>query len=199
MARPKFIPSDPNKVSQAYFAEYRGVARSTITVWKNRGLIVIDGNGMIDVAATDVLLGQRAEVYRGGVANQLPPPAPPEENPDARVLAAVVAMVGSIEAIVAASAVESGADLKTAYATATLSSVSACEIAEDILADLSIDVSELPVWESPGTRALEPSWSKLAKLCGERLNLTQLRAHAARLRSTSSNGGDADPPKGRRL
>jgi hypothetical protein len=59
-------------VSQAEFARRRGVSRKTVTVWKDQGKLVLDADGKVDVAATEALLGQRPETYRGGVTSQAP-------------------------------------------------------------------------------------------------------------------------------
>jgi hypothetical protein len=185
MARPKIVSNDPNKASQAAYAKHRGVVPSTITVWGGRGLLVRDAAGWIDIAATDARLAERPEVYRGGITNQIAA-KPQGENPDARVLAALVALVGSIEAIVAAAAVDSGAPLKTAFATAAFAAAAASELAEEILSELDIDVDGLAVWPAPGEGYAVPDWKVLAKQCGERLNFTALEAHVAELQEPIS-------------
>lgn len=53
-------------MTQAEYSRHRGVVRSTVTVWKNRGRLVIDAKGRIDVAASDRALDERPKVYRGG-------------------------------------------------------------------------------------------------------------------------------------
>lgn len=60
-------------MSQAEFARYRGVSRKAVTDWKKAGLLVLTSGGQIDVAATDLLLNERPESYRGGVTNRPKP------------------------------------------------------------------------------------------------------------------------------
>lgn len=55
-------------MSQAEYARHRDVVRSTVTVWKGKGLLVLDEEGRIDVAASDRLIDARPETYRGGAA-----------------------------------------------------------------------------------------------------------------------------------
>ncbi|WP_367715145.1 hypothetical protein AB2N04_14680 [Nitratireductor sp. GISD-1A_MAKvit] len=50
-----------NFVSQARYAAYRGVSRKTVTTWKQKGLLVLDEAGRVDVAATDEVLPKDAE------------------------------------------------------------------------------------------------------------------------------------------
>jgi hypothetical protein len=59
-SRPKFL-------SQAEFARRRGVSRRAVTTWKQKGLLVLDGTGRVDVEATDWNFDQRPTTYRGGV------------------------------------------------------------------------------------------------------------------------------------
>lgn len=60
--------SDGDKafMTQAEYSRHRGVVRSTVTVWKNRGRLVMDAEGRIDVAASDLALDERPKTYRGG-------------------------------------------------------------------------------------------------------------------------------------
>ena len=53
-------------VSQAEFARLRGVSRATVTHWKNAGRLLLTSEGKVDVAASEELLAQRPERYRGG-------------------------------------------------------------------------------------------------------------------------------------
>ncbi len=57
--------SRANFVSQAEFARARGVSRKTVTGWKQKGLLVLDGEGRIDVEATEWNLDQRPATYDG--------------------------------------------------------------------------------------------------------------------------------------
>ena len=60
----------PNFLSQADFARRRGVARKTVTAWKQKELLVLDEAGRVDVEATEWNLDQRPATYRGGVAHR---------------------------------------------------------------------------------------------------------------------------------
>ncbi|WP_162783401.1 hypothetical protein [Devosia naphthalenivorans] len=71
-------------VSQAQYAAMKGVSRKTVTVWKQKGLLVLGGDGRIDVGATDTLLLNHGN-KRGGVTRQGNEPdlsAAPEETPE---------------------------------------------------------------------------------------------------------------------
>jgi hypothetical protein len=58
-------------MSEAEFARQRQVSRQTVMTWKRRGNIVMIG-GQVDVGASDRMLADRPEVYRGGTATQRP-------------------------------------------------------------------------------------------------------------------------------
>ena len=53
-------------VSQAEFARLRGVSRATVTHWKRAGRLLLTDDGKVNVAASEELLSQRPETYRGG-------------------------------------------------------------------------------------------------------------------------------------
>lgn len=57
-------------LSQADFARRRGVSRKTVTGWKQKGILVTDEAGRIDVEATEWALDQRPANYRGGVTHR---------------------------------------------------------------------------------------------------------------------------------
>lgn len=57
-------------LSQADFARRRGVSRKTVTGWKQKGILVTDEAGRIDVDATEWALDQRPANYRGGVTHR---------------------------------------------------------------------------------------------------------------------------------
>lgn len=59
-------------VSQAEYGRHRKVSRKTVTDWKAKGLLVLDGNGQIDVEKTDAVLDERPANYRGGVTSNAP-------------------------------------------------------------------------------------------------------------------------------
>lgn len=62
-------------VSQAEYGRHRGVSRKTVTDWKQKGILVLDERGRVDVAKTDGMLKERPAVYRGGVTSAAPKPA----------------------------------------------------------------------------------------------------------------------------
>jgi phage terminase Nu1 subunit (DNA packaging protein) len=68
-------------VSQAEFARLRNVAPPTVTQWKLRGKIVMDGL-LVDVEASDALLAKRPKRYRGGTASQKPNAVEPPDDDD---------------------------------------------------------------------------------------------------------------------
>jgi len=55
-------------MTQAAYAKHRGVARKTVTMWKSKSLLVMDGP-LVCTAASDAILDGRAPIYRGGRAN----------------------------------------------------------------------------------------------------------------------------------
>ena len=67
MADGKLKVASGSRVSQAQFAQLRGVDRSTVTLWKRKGLLVVDEeSGLLDVAASNAKLDARPPTYRGG-------------------------------------------------------------------------------------------------------------------------------------
>ena len=66
--------TEPNServfLSQADFARHRGVSRNAVTVWKRKGLLVLNGAGLVDVNETEWKLDERPPIYRGGVAHR---------------------------------------------------------------------------------------------------------------------------------
>jgi hypothetical protein len=48
------------------FAKMRGVTRMTVHRWRNRGHVLLDEYGRVRVAASNAMLADRAETYRGG-------------------------------------------------------------------------------------------------------------------------------------
>ena len=57
-------------LSQAEFARHRKVSRNAVTVWKSKGLLVLNVDGLIDVDATEWKLDDRPATYRGGVTHR---------------------------------------------------------------------------------------------------------------------------------
>ncbi len=71
-ATPKFL-------SQADFARRRKVSRKSVTLWKSKGLLVLNEAGQVDVDATEWKLDDRPAKYRGGVTHR-PVRAPDGNN-----------------------------------------------------------------------------------------------------------------------
>jgi hypothetical protein len=57
-------------LTQADFARRRGVSRKAVTSWKQKGLLTIRDDGLINVEETEWNLDQRPAVYRGGVTHR---------------------------------------------------------------------------------------------------------------------------------
>jgi hypothetical protein len=62
----------PATLSLAAFARLHGVAKPTVTGWKQRDLLVMTVDGKVDVAASHARLASRPAVHRGGVAKVRP-------------------------------------------------------------------------------------------------------------------------------
>ncbi len=60
---------DPGFVTQAEYGRHRGVSRKTVTDWKQKGLLVLDAHGRVDIAMTDAALDERPATNRGGVTS----------------------------------------------------------------------------------------------------------------------------------
>lgn len=43
-------------MNQSEYAEYQHVSRKTVTIWKQKGLLIADASGRVNVAATDARL-----------------------------------------------------------------------------------------------------------------------------------------------
>jgi hypothetical protein len=64
------------------FATLRGVSEMSITRWRRRGLIVSAPDGGIDVEASNKLLDERPETYRGGKIGGNKPSKDKLEDPE---------------------------------------------------------------------------------------------------------------------
>lgn len=53
-------------MSQAEFARHRGVSRATVTEYKNKGLLVMTVDNLVDVAASKKSLNDHLDPLRGG-------------------------------------------------------------------------------------------------------------------------------------
>lgn len=60
----------PKLLSQAAFAKRRGVSRKAVTVWKQKGILSLTDDGLVDVEKTEWTLDQRPPTYRGGVTHR---------------------------------------------------------------------------------------------------------------------------------
>jgi hypothetical protein len=81
----------PAFMSLADFSRLHGVAKSVVTGWKRRGLLVIAG-GKVDVAASNARLAARPTVSRGGVTKVRPgvPVDAPKSGPVAETNSVVL-------------------------------------------------------------------------------------------------------------
>ena len=57
-------------VKQVEYAQLRGVDRSTVTLWKRQGYLVLTEDGRVDVQASDRKLARRPVSYRGGITSR---------------------------------------------------------------------------------------------------------------------------------
>lgn len=62
--------TEPKFLSQADFAKRRGVSRKSVTLWKQKDLLVFSEAGLIDVERSEWNLDQRLPTYRGGVTHR---------------------------------------------------------------------------------------------------------------------------------
>jgi hypothetical protein len=62
--------SDPETLTQSAFAKRRNVSRNAVSVWKRKGLLVLNNEGLVDVEKTEWNLDQRPASYRGGVTHR---------------------------------------------------------------------------------------------------------------------------------
>jgi hypothetical protein len=53
-----------SELTMAAFAKRRGVSKSAVTKWKQRGLLVFTSKGLVDVAASEARLTERPAVYQ---------------------------------------------------------------------------------------------------------------------------------------
>jgi hypothetical protein len=63
---------NPAFMTLAAFARLHGVAKPTVTGWKQRDLLVMTVDGKVDVVASNARLADRPDVHRGGVAKVRP-------------------------------------------------------------------------------------------------------------------------------
>jgi hypothetical protein len=175
--------------TRAAFARRHGVNRSTVGRWEAKGSLVLTVDGLVNVEASEQLLGGRAETYRGGKAQgpsaqkarQSFSPAlvnSPAQDPLVLAHAGLAEVIRAIGPYVARMAVEFGAPLQTAYGLDQAVFVEADGIAARFLArhghpDAANGYGTL---ESLGLDFVDPDWAALAKAAGEPLDLEALDA-----------------------
>ncbi len=57
-------------LSQKEFADRMGVQKGTVSKWKAKGLLVLDGDGKVLVEETEWKLDQQPAIYRGGITHR---------------------------------------------------------------------------------------------------------------------------------
>lgn len=175
--------------TRAAFARRHGVNRSTVGRWEAKGSLVLTVDGLVNVEASEQLLGGRAETYRGGKAkgpsaqkaSVTADPvldAPAAQDPLALAHAGLAEVIRAIGPYAARMALEFGAPLQTAYGLDQAVSVEADLIAARFLArhghpDTANGYGTL---ESLGLDFVDPDWAALAKAAGEPLDLEALDA-----------------------
>ncbi|MCJ2125080.1 hypothetical protein [Methylobacterium sp. J-077] len=162
--------------------------RSTVNKWEARGSIVLTVDGLVNVEASERLLGGRAETYRGGKAKgpsarqvrqeAAPDLDAPATDPLALAHAGLAEVIRAIGPYAARMAVEFGAPLQVAYGLDQAVAVEADGIAARFLArhghpDTANGYGTL---ESQGLDFADPDWAALAKAAGEPLDLKALDA-----------------------
>lgn len=69
----------PERMNQAAFADLAGVSRKTVTKWKQKGFVVVDDEGLVDVERSVALLRDRGYGNFADVTPAEPAVTPPEE------------------------------------------------------------------------------------------------------------------------
>lgn len=175
--------------TRAAFARRHGVNRSTVGRWEAKGSIVLTVDGLVNVEASEQLLGGRAETYRGGKAKgpsaqKLPAKADPvldapsAHDPLALAHTGLAEVIRAIGPYAARMALEFGAPLEVAYGLDQAVAVEADGIAARFLAqhghpDTANGYGAL---ESLGLDFAEADWAALAKAAGVPLDLDALDA-----------------------
>ena len=175
--------------TKSAFARRHNVNRSTVNKWEARGSIVLTVDGLVNVEASEQLLGGRAETYRGGKAKGPSARKPQQKlcsdlrktddtDPLALAHAGLAEVIRAIGPYAARMAVEFGAPLKTAYGLDQAVAVEADGIAARFLTrhghpDTANGYGTL---ESLGLDFADPDWKALAKSAGEPLDLKALDA-----------------------
>jgi hypothetical protein len=104
-----------SEVTQAEFARQCGVSRKTVTEWKAKGLLSMTPVGLVKVEASEWLLADRPQTYRGGTAKR--PNAPPAaEAEPAKPVTDLARPAASLEAPVETAAILSQSPAQIAEA-----------------------------------------------------------------------------------
>ncbi|WP_267361303.1 MULTISPECIES: hypothetical protein [unclassified Methylobacterium] len=175
--------------TRSAFARRHGVNRSTVGRWEAKGSIVLTVDGLVNVEASEQLLGGRAETYRGGKAKGPSAQTARQEfspvqektstaDPLALAHAGLAEVIRAIGPYAARMAVEFGAPLQTAYGLDQAVSVEVDGIAARFLArhGHSATANGYGTLESLGLDFVDPDWATLAKAAGEPLDLEALDA-----------------------
>ncbi|TXN53841.1 hypothetical protein [Methylobacterium sp. WL2] len=176
--------------TRAAFARRHSVNRSTVGRWEAKGSIVLTVDGLVNVEASEQLLGGRAETYRGGKAKgpsaktDRKKAAPDLVSPDlgtppdplALAHAGLAEVIRAIGPYAARMAVEFGAPLQVAYGLDQAVAVEADGIAARFLAqhghpDTANGYGTL---EALGLDYADPDWAALAKAADVPLDLEAL-------------------------
>ncbi|TXM99687.1 hypothetical protein FV242_24595 [Methylobacterium sp. WL64] len=164
--------------------------RSTVNKWEAKGSIVLTVDGLVNVEASEQLLGGRAETYRGGKAkgpsaqadrrkaapDLVSPDLGTPPDPLALAHAGLAEVIRAIGPYAARMAVEFGAPLKTAYGLDQAVAVEADGIAARFLTrhghpDTANGYGTL---ESLGLDYADLDWAALAKAADVPLDLDAL-------------------------
>jgi hypothetical protein len=167
--------------TRAAFARRHGVNRSTVGRWEARGSIVLTVDGLVNVEASEQLLGGRAETYRGGKAKgpsaqKVPAKADPvldalpAQDPLALAHAGLAEVIRAIGPFAARMALEVAYGLDQAVAVEA-DCIAARFLAQHGHPDTANGYGTL---ESLGLDFAESDWAALAKVAGEPLDLDAL-------------------------
>ncbi|MCJ2023384.1 hypothetical protein [Methylobacterium sp. J-067] len=171
--------------TRAAFARRHGVNRSTVGRWETKGSLVLTVDGLVNVEASEQLLGSRAQTYRGGKAKgpsaqaarkPTQPYLDPSPNPLSLARTGLAEVIRAIGPYAARMAVEFGAPLEVAYGLDLAVAVEADEIATRFL----VQHGDTAVAQSHGTLAsmgldfAEADWKSLAEVAGVLLDLDAL-------------------------
>lgn len=171
--------------TRAAFARRHGVNRSTVGRWETKGSLVLTVDGLVNVEASEQLLGSRAETYRGGKAKgpsaqaartAIQPSLDAPSDPLTLARTGLAEVIRAIGPYAARMAVEFGAPLEVAYGLDQAVAVEADNIATRFL----VRHGNAAAAQSHGTLAsmgldfAEADWKSLAEVAGVPLDLDAL-------------------------